>query len=355
MAASQELKARAARAREEGKSEEAIALYGDAVKLDSSWSEGWWYLGTLQYELDRYAEARRAFDRVVALERENGPAAVMLGLCEFQLREFEKSLRHLYAGLTLGLGGNDELRTVATYHAAILFARFEQFELGFDLIRELAAAGKGGKPYVEAAGINVLRLPYLPSELPADKRDAVMLAGEAGFALAARRPEEARKMFLLLLDRHPTFPGIHYAYGAFLLSEAPDKAMEEFRRELAGSPSNVPARLEIAFEYLKRGTPQLGLMFAEEAVRLAPENFAARNALGRVLLETGEVARAIAELRTGVRLAPDSSEMHFALAKAYAKAGRSAEAAREREEFLRIEKERQKFRERSNTTREEPK
>ena len=71
-------------------------------------------------------------------------------------------------------------------------------------------------------------------------------------------------------------------------------------------------------------------------MRLAPQNFAARNALGRVLVEKGNLSRGIAELEAGVKIAPDSPEMHFALARAYSQAGRTAEAEKARTEFRRL-------------------
>jgi len=100
----------------------------------------------------------------------------------------------------------------------------------------------------------------------------------------------------------------------------------------------VPARQQIAFEYIRRGEPAKGRRYAEEAVKLAPQSFAARNALGRILLSLGEVERAVEELETGVKLAPDSPQMHYQLARAYTKAGRKEDAARARKEFLRLEK-----------------
>ena len=51
-----------------GRIEEALGLYDKAVKLRPSWDEGHWYLGTLYYGLDRYAEARDAFRRVIAAQ-----------------------------------------------------------------------------------------------------------------------------------------------------------------------------------------------------------------------------------------------------------------------------------------------
>ncbi len=104
------------------------------------------------------------------------------------------------------------------------------------------------------------------------------------------------------------------------------------------SPNHVPARLQLAYEYLKRGDAASALPFAEKALALEPESFVTHNALGRVLVEMGKLKEGIAEIETACKLAPESPENHVALASAYAKADRKDDAARERAEFLRLKK-----------------
>jgi predicted Zn-dependent protease len=179
-------------------------------------------------------------------------------------------------------------------------------------------------------------VPKLPSEVPEALKPVVAEAGRAAFYQGARRIPEATKAYEDLTRTHPGHPNVHYAFGVFLLSEDPERALSEFRQELAVSPGHVFARLHLAFEYIKRSDYDAALPFAEEAVRLTPESFAARNALGRVLIEKGDLSRGIGELEAGVKIAPDSPEMHFALARAYGQAGRAAEADKARAEFRRL-------------------
>jgi len=162
--------------------------------------------------------------------------------------------------------------------------------------------------------------------------------GRAADQFISNRMAEARSEFEDLIKDYPKTPNIHYCYAVILLRDAPDAALEEFQRELEGSPKHVPSILQIAFEYLKRNEHATGLPYAEQAAQLDPNSFPARNALGRILLELGQTERAIKELETGVKLAPDSPEMHFALARAYSRAGRKSEAAKERAEFMRLDK-----------------
>jgi tetratricopeptide (TPR) repeat protein len=80
----------AAAARDAGRIDESIALYQKAIKLRPSWAEGYWSLGTAFYELDKYAEAKDAFARVVRLQPTSGPAFGFKGLCEVQLKDYER-------------------------------------------------------------------------------------------------------------------------------------------------------------------------------------------------------------------------------------------------------------------------
>ena len=335
---------RAHQAREAERTAEAIELYQAALKIRPSWKEGWWYLGLVQYAADLYADARDAFRRQVALDPEAGGAAwALLGLCEFQTREYERALEHLQRGQRLGLGGDKELSRVVRYRTALLLTRIEQFEAATQMLNPWAVESGDHPTLVEALGLSTLGLPYLPTELPSDKRELVLTAGRAAVYGATHRLDDAEREFKELLARYPKSPGVHYSYGVFLLRENPDAALEEFKRELEIMPSSDRALLQISFEYINRNMHAAGLPFAEKAVRLRPKEFAARNALGRILLETGDVKGAVRELEEGVRLAPDSPEMRYVLARAYTRDGRKDDAARENSEFLRLDKLRQEL------------
>ena len=324
-------------ARLAGNLSEAYEQYGKALQIRPKWADGWWHIGTILYDGDRYAEARDAFRNLVALEPKKAPGWGMLGLCEFQTREYERAVVSLQRGRSLGLMGKSELESVIRYHTAQLYVRFEQFEIAYEILSEFVRLGYENQKVIEAFGLAMLRMPFLVSESPPDKRELVLLAGRAGAAMAARRQDEARATFDVLLARYPNAPNVHYAFGVFLLNQDADASLKEFRRELEISPSHQPALVQMAFEYLKRDEYDTALPLAEKAVQLAPKMFAARNVFGRVLLELGRVEESIKQLEEGVRLAPTSPEMHFALARAYTRAGRRADAARERETFKRLQ------------------
>jgi tetratricopeptide (TPR) repeat protein len=324
-------------ARETNRLDDALKLYTKALAMQSKWTEGWWNVGAILYEQDRYPQARDAFRNVVALDPNRGPAWGMLGLCEFQTHEYERAAGSLMRGRSLGFDGNQELESVVRYHAALLYIRYEQFEIAFDILSEFIRVGNESPKVIEAFGLALLRMPFLPDDLPSNKREEVLIAGQAGLDMAARRLDAARPVLDTLLAKYPNEPNVHYAFGVYMLNQDADIAMKEFQRELEISPNHFPAMVQMAFEYLKRDEYNEALPLAEKAVQLAPKMFPARNILGRVLLELGQVDRAIKELEEGARLAPNSPEMHYALGRAYRRGGREADAKREVELFQKLQ------------------
>ena len=318
--------------------EDAIEQYGKALKLKPDYVEGYWYQGTAYYTIDNFAMCRDAFRRVVRLAPKNGAAYAFLGLCEFGLKEYDRSLVHLLQSRTLGVGDTGDLGGIARYHAAILMARMEQYEQALETLGEFAAEGNDNPRIIEAMGIATLRIPMLPIELPPDRREMVLMAGRASYMMATRNTASAQVAFQALASRYPETPNVHYAYGVFLLQEQPDKAIEEFKRELELQPGHASSLTQIAYEYLKRGDAPSALSWARQAVAAAPKDFTTHKALGQALLDTGDVDGAIAELQAGIKLAPDSPGLYFTLARAYQRAGRLDDADRARAEFTRLDR-----------------
>jgi tetratricopeptide (TPR) repeat protein len=318
--------------------DEAIALYEKAVKLKPTYVEGYWYQGTSYYSQDKFTECRQQFRTVTKLAPKNGAAYAFLGLCEFGLKDYDRSLQHLLQSRILGVGDTQDLGGVARYHAAVLMTRIEQYEQALETLGEFASEGDDNPRVIEAMGIATLRMPMLPIEVPADRRERVLMAGRASYMMATRNTAAAEKAFEALVSRYPESPNVHYANGVFLLQEQPDKAIDEFKRELDVQPGHPWSLMQIAFEYLKRGDGAAALPWAQQAVAAAPNAFPAHKALGQALLETADVDGAIKELMLGIKLAPESPGLHFQLARAYQRAGRPDDATRERDEFTRLDR-----------------
>jgi tetratricopeptide (TPR) repeat protein len=329
----------AGEARDAGRLAEATSLYQQALGLQPDWDEGRWNLGTLLYSSDRYAEAREAFAHLVTRLPKHGPSWAFLGLCEVALRDYERAALDLDKGRMLGLGDNPLLVRVTHYNLGILLNRFGRYEQAFEVLKGFARERNEEPSIIEAIGLATIQMPYLPEEIPPDKREMVLLAGRAGYKMATAAFEEADKLFQELLRRYGDAPNAHFAYGAFLTNwHYPEKGLEEFKRELEVSPDHVPARLYLAHALMQQGDYKAALPLGEQAVKLAPNSGNARYAWGRALLATGDVKRAIEQLELGVKLEPESAGLRFQLATAYRRSGRKRDAARESAEFARLDK-----------------
>lgn len=325
---------------------EAIRLYGRATALRPSWSEGWWHLGTLFFDAGRFHEARDAFEHFVSVERKQpGPGFAMLGLSEFQLKDYHKALAALEHGKQLGLGTDQAFINSVLFYDGMLNALLDNPEIALQRLtlaaNEIAAAHPAAPKdavfadlkLLDAFGVAALRIPKLPFNLGEAQVPVVRQAGRAQALMALQDYVAAEPEFKQMLALYPSEPGVHYMYGVFLLKEHPSLAIDEFRREIEISPNHAVARIQLALEFLRSADYDQSMKYAKEAVALAPQNFVAHVAYGRLWLALGKTDRAVEELRTAVKLAPGSPHAHLALSRALYKAGLKPEAAREQAKF----------------------
>ena len=331
---------RAGEARDAGRASDALVLYRKAVEARVDWDEGWWYLGVLLYESRRCEEAEPAFARFLELKPQAGAGWAIRGVCAYDQGNYPQATDWIQKGLNLGLGANAELQRVATARLAFALVKIGRFELAIEPLTMLSLHSPDEPGLVEATGLALLRLPCLPSEVPADRRDLVHMLGRAGSDHFGRRRDEAAKLYEELVAKYPDEPRVRYAYGVFLVESGDDKGFAELRRAGELDPDDVMTHLELAFELLGHGDNAEAKEHATKAVARAPSLFAAHNALGRALVELGELDAGIRELEEAMRLAPESAETHFALARAYARAGRTEDAERERAAFTQLEERR---------------
>lgn len=326
-----ELARRAAQAREANRDQEAIGLYRQALVIQPDWKEGLWFLSTLEYEKERFQDARDNLRRFVANDASAGPGWVLLGMSEFKTRGYGRSLDHLQRGLGLGLGERQDLAHSAFYLLGALFTRAEEYDKSTDLWTRLAMTGNADEFLIQGIGLAALRLPLLPGEIPEDQRDLVQLAGGGACALAANDKGAAEKQFRRMVAGYPNEPGVHFLLGAFLMPDRPDQAIAEMKRELDISPDHVPARIRLAAEYLRQERIDAALPLAEQAVSLAPSFAPAHRAFGEVLVAKGDLDKGIHELETARSAEPAVIETRLALFRAYSAAHRTEDAAREKD------------------------
>jgi tetratricopeptide (TPR) repeat protein len=337
------LSAKAQAARDADRLEEAAGLYRKALALRPSWAEGWWSLGTVEYDRNKYAEAVKAFDKLVVLQPKSGTALVMLGLSQFELGQEDAALLSLQEGRRLGIPSDPQFREVMLYHEGILLQRKGRFEAAQEILGQLCRQAPYPAEVNLAMGAVALRSRerQLPSE-GALGYQVMQESGEATCLGAQRKYDEARRQFDALLAAHPQYPNLHFAYGKLLLdANDNDSAVAQFQAEIQNNPNDAISRLRIASAKYRIDSAA-GLPYAEEAVKLDPSLPLGHYLLGLLLLDIDDYLHAIPELEIAQKAFQDQPKVYFALASAYSRAGRKDDATRARETFLRLNQEQEK-------------
>ncbi len=332
----EQLSKAAEQARNENRDQEAIRLFQQALKLRPAWEEGLWYLGTLYYQQEQYREAREVLRRMLTTVPDYGPAWALVGMSEFQMREYSRSLDHLRRAMLKGMGDRKGMIQSVFYFVAVLLTRLEQYDDSMGMLMAMIKSGQDSAPLIEPIGLAALRLPLLPAEIPPDRREMVRMAGEGALALEAPNQAEAERVYSQMVVQYPNEPGVHFLYGALLMGMRPEDGIREMKRELEIVPSSVSARLRLAEEYIKQERLDAALPFAEQALKLEPKAGLAHMMMGEVLIAKGDLSGGIKQLETARELSPDTVRIHWDLLRAYTTAGRAEDAKREKEQIEKL-------------------
>ncbi len=334
----EELSSRARAARAANDIPHAIDLYKQALTLNPSWQEGWWFLGTLLYDGDQYQDGQAAFQHLVDLDPKAGPAWALLGLCEFETGAYDKSLADIQRGLTQGGAKEPQMEQVLLFHEALLLTRTGQFDLALQKYAVFARAGASNDLLLTGLGLAAMHVKLLPNEIPPDRRDLFLQAGKTAAFVLAGDYSHADVGFGDLLRMYPAAPNLHYMHGVYLLARDPDTALDEFKRELQIAPSNPDASTMLAWALLIRGDSAAALPYAQTAAQNAPAGPLAQYVLGRALVETGDLKEGLEHLQRAEKMDAGNFDTHVTLAAAYSRMGDPQEARRERQIALDLAK-----------------
>jgi tetratricopeptide (TPR) repeat protein len=324
-------------ARQAERLNDAISLYQAGLRLRPGWSEGWWALGTLLYDQDRFPEALTAFRRFVAITPTPGPAYAFLALCEYETQQYDGALRHFRLWARNGWTGTKQLIDVSVFHFALMLTREGRFVEALYLL-SIEASKMGDTPAIsEAMGLASLRMRNLPEDYPPERRELVWLAGQAAFYASdaqrdfARVDEYANRME----SRYKETADVHYLRGTlFTFENKSSDAEREFRDELQVSPSHVPAMLGLVTIDLDENRLTEAATFAKRAVEIEPTSAEAHHQWGQVLMATSNFEESAQELRRAKQLAPNGAMIRSHLAMVYSRLGRTQEAKAEADAFL---------------------
>ncbi|GAA3750939.1 tetratricopeptide repeat protein [Terriglobus aquaticus] len=337
-AAQQQTEREADAAREHGDTQASLKLYEAALAHRPQWQQGWWYYGSLLYDANRYADAARAFRKLTKLNDQLGDAWGMLGLCEFEVREYPAAYQDLQRTQRLSIT-EPSLQKIVDYHLALLLNVHGDADAALVLLSSLYVGGVRSEDLQVAMGLSLLRVPIFPADLDPSRDALVHDAGNLAALLATRQYEKAALSFQDMFARYPTVPFLHYAYGGMLASQARDADAEaQFKAETELSPDSVYPYLEWAFVAMKTKDYAESKRLANLALQRNANSFLAHYILGNSMLLSDDPKSAVPELELAKKLAPQMPDIRYSLSRAYARLGQADLARQEQADFRELQK-----------------
>ncbi len=155
-------------------------------------------------------------------------------------------------------------------------------------------------------------------------------AAELQAALAhhrAGRLDEARRLYMATLARHPANPDALNLLGVIELGAGHvDKSVRLIGKATTLAPGHVGAHLNLGNALLQAGRVQDAALSYRRALALDPNNASGHSNLGRALTVLGDTDAAIASCLAAVRIDPSFAAAYINLGAALVAAKRTAEA-----------------------------
>ena len=284
----------AASARESGQNRQAIAYYRQALALRPDWDEGLWYLGSLYYDTDKYSEAVPVLRKLVALHPDAAPAWSLLGLSEFELKNYPHSLSDLQHAVDLGSQDDPAAAKVAQYHLALLLNLNGKFDAATKLLSAEFGQGPVPEQIKTTLGMALLQIPLLPEQVDPSHDALLQSAGEAASLTAQGNFDQAEQILQQMLSEYPETPRLHLAYASILSAAGrPNDAIAQLNQQLRLTPKLTAAHEGLADLLEKNG------QFAEAAKEHAAARQAAASQKDADVSQVAAYAHGSSQLRAG--------------------------------------------------------
>ncbi len=293
-----------------GRYDEAIEQYRKALAADGTNVAIRRNLALAFFKTGRMGDAASEMQAVVAAQPDNEPAAVLLADCLYRLGQNARVVELLQpiaapppnGGPTSG-GNRSPDRAVS-------------YLLGMALI------GEGRMKDAQAAIDRVLR----DDSPEAHVFLAMMYMRDQDCAQAV---PEIRKA----LAGNPKLPLVNYLNGRCLMEGDTSDwagAAEAFRAELAVDPNQFDSNLFLGDILREGGRHDEALPVLERALRLRPDDLAAKFSVGAIYVALGRTREALPLLEQVAAAAPEHLQTHMQLAVVYHRLGRAQDSDRER-------------------------
>ncbi len=318
-----------------GDRNKALATAREAVNAQPDNPVAIELLGTIQLGLGDTTNALGSYRKLA--ERQPGQVAPLIKVARVQIVAKD------VAGARKTL--QDALRIQAdSLDARLLLGGVEIQGGRFDEAHKLAKQVQQQKPdnpagFILEGDTAFARKDY-PAALAAFERahklqaSGALLVRQLQVFNATQRTEEGEKRLADWLATHPQDANTRAALAESLIKRNQHKAAAEHYLVLNKSnPNNLLIVNNLAWS-LSESNDSRALSFAEQALKLAPDNPAVMDTLGWILVQQGQTARGLKLLRQALAKAPDAGDIQYHYAAALAKNGDKARARQELDRLL---------------------
>jgi len=293
----------------EGRADDAIRLYRNALSLDPDLIPALVNLGNIYLELDRLEDARTSFASALA-KRPNDPAAHYgLGQVALSKRNYAEAVEHFEKALALAPEANRIHYALAMAYRGL--GNADQAKL------HLAQQGPVGVRVADPLVDHLV-------ELVAGVR-VHLFRGKT--ALEAKRYEEAATEFRKAIEARPDTVPAHVNLGAALTQLGDLKgAAEEFKAALRFDPNNVNAHYNLAILLANDKQHEQAIVHLQAVTTINPTDSGARFFLAQQLLHANRSEEAL-KLAQSLYSTTGSLQHGALVASALAELARCPEAA----------------------------
>jgi tetratricopeptide (TPR) repeat protein len=262
---------------EQGRLDEAVAHFEEAIRLDADHADAHFNLGAAYYQQGKLDEAIAALQAAVELEPDDAQAYRNLGTIYGDQGQAEKA--------------------AAAYEKAI--------ELDPDY----------GEAHGDLAGIYT-KLGGLSEAVAAAEQaielapDYAMAYNNLGFAYYSQgMVDEAIAEYREAIRINPDLDKAHDNLGvAYMMQGQLDEAIAEFKEVIRINPTYPGGHVNLGSAYYAQGMHDAAITEYQEAIRINPDLPLAHKNLGLVYRDQGRAEEAVAEFGTYLQLQPDASD-----------------------------------------------
>lgn len=295
----EEVLAKAQRALESDRPEEAIALLQPLVAMNPPVKGAQHELGLVYYRTSKLMEAQKAFAEAIKQDDGDQESVQMEGLVLYRLGQPGAAIPYLERVRQWMPGAN----TDATYVLGLCYLNARRY----DDARASFAAQFGLKP--DAAGSYLLL--------------GTMLRH-------ANLSEQAAVQAQKALDLDPNLPLAHFMLGEIdLLKSNVEQAIVELDAERRINPDYAATYDRLGDAYLRTGRLDEAQQALTKAIAMDTSITGAFIKMGKVLLRRQDTQTAIMYLKHAEKMDPEDFTAHALLSQAYHRTGQAEEAKRE--------------------------